>query len=484
MHIVLWDTRQLDASKDFAGGMGVGMYPGHGGIRGKLIRRFYTRDHRPTALVFAHLAAGFRRLGHRVEYVEDRPPAKADLYLFCPSLATLALERQVVADLLKREPAAQVLVIGLAASVVPNAFDDLPVTVVKGEAEQLCWKLDEVLARPGTIVNLGVIEDLDSLPLPDWSSFGPSRFRIGYDFSQFPTALIQSSRGCSFKCNYCPYIIVENAVRRRDPEGVIEEIQRDVYNWGFRSFKFRDPLFGINRDDVYRLADLLGRLHRPIQFSIETRIELVPPEVLRVLRRVGLTSITVGLETLDNATLKRYHRAPVTGDRQAEFVDTCRTLGIRTVAGFMIGFPDDTEESIRNVLDYAQQVNPTFANFNIVTPYPGTQFFDEIKERIADFDFSQYTVYTPVLKYTNLSAQQVRDLHAKCFNRFYFRWKWLRDNATVLWPWLTRLGVGGRAPQAEAETAHPAVPEPAGMRGALERRGLRSDRPHQLRREG
>ncbi|MHC4181615.1 MAG: hypothetical protein ACYSWU_29330, partial [Planctomycetota bacterium] len=66
MQVVLWDTRKLDASKDFAGGFGVGQYPGRGGLRGKIIRHFYTRDRRPVALLFAHLAAIFGRLGHRV----------------------------------------------------------------------------------------------------------------------------------------------------------------------------------------------------------------------------------------------------------------------------------------------------------------------------------------------------------------------------------------------------------------------------------
>ena len=65
------------------------------------------------------------------------------------------------------------LVVGTTASVMPEAFEGLGVTVVKGEAEQLLWRLDEVLARPGAVVQLGVLEDLDRLPLPDWSPFRP-----------------------------------------------------------------------------------------------------------------------------------------------------------------------------------------------------------------------------------------------------------------------------------------------------------------------
>ena len=94
MHVVLWNTRKLDASKDFAGGMGIGVYPGYGGWRGRLIRHLYRRDRRPVALLFAHLAAIFQKLGHEVEYAEDRPAPDADLYVFCPALITLALERK------------------------------------------------------------------------------------------------------------------------------------------------------------------------------------------------------------------------------------------------------------------------------------------------------------------------------------------------------------------------------------------------------
>ncbi len=479
MRVVLWDTRKLDASKDFAGGFGVGQYPGHGGVRGRIIRHFYTRDRRPVALSFAYLAAIFRRLGHEVQYAEDRLVRGADLYVFSPSLITLHLERQAIAKVVEQNPGARVLVTGLAASVMPEAFDGLNVTVIKGEAEQLLWKLDEVLAHPDATVQLGTIENLDSLPLPDWSPFGPRRFRIGYDFWKFPTALVQLSRGCTFKCNYCPYIILENATRFRDPEAVVEEIRHGMHKWGFRSFKFRDPLFGLNRKHVFRLAELLDRLPQKIQFSIETRIDLMRPEVLRVLKRVGLTSITVGIETPDEQTLRRYHRAVIKDDRQRDFVALCRNMGIRTVAGFMIGFPDDTEESIRGVLRYAKSVNPTFANFNIVTPYPGTEFFEQVRDRIATFDFRNYTVYTPVMKYTNLTAEQVQQLHAKCFTRFYFRWKYLRDNARLLWPRLSALGPApAQVTVSDVEEGHGTPPPPAGGLEILQGKKLRSDGPH------
>ncbi|MBN2293460.1 MAG: B12-binding domain-containing radical SAM protein [Pirellulales bacterium] len=482
MQIVLWDTRKMGVSKDFAGGMGVGRYPVRSGIRDRLIRHFYDRDRRPVALLYAHLAAIFRQLGHEVRYFEDAIPGDADVYVFNPSLITLQIELEAIAQARHKNPSATVLVVGLVASVMPEAFEELGVTVVKGEAEQLLWTLDEVLDRPGVVVNLGTIEDLDSIPLPDWSLFGPSRFRIGYDFWKFPTVFIQHSRGCSFKCNYCPYIVLENNTRFRNPEAVVDEIRHDMQQWGFRSFKFRDPLFGLDRKQVYRLAELIGRLPRRIQFSIETRIDLMRPEILRVLKRVGLTSITVGIESPDESTLEQYRRAAINSDRQRDFVSLCRSMGIRTVAGFLIGFPEDTVSSVRSVLNYAKLVGPTYANFNVVTPYPGTEFFEQIKDKITDFDYSHYDVYTPVLKYNNMSTKRMAELHGKCFRQYYFDWSYLATNAHLLWPILQRFRIGrAQSTGAESDVAHSGPPKPktpSGLELFMQKKGLRKDGPH------
>ncbi len=442
MKIVLWDTRQLDVSKDFAGGYGVGQYASGGGVRGRVVRWFYKRDHRPAALTFAYLAGIFRKLGHEVLFSEDRIAGDGDVYVFNPSLITLNLERDAIREVAQTQPSSKILIVGILATTLPAAFADLPVTLVQGEPEQLLFKLDEVLNHKSGPVAVGSIQDLDALPFPDWDLFAPRKFRIGYDFTQFPTGLIQQSRGCTFTCNYCPYIVIENKTRFRSPESVVDEIARGIKEYGFRSFKFRDPLFGLDRKRVIRLAELIGKLPRKVQFSIESRIDLLKPETLEVLKAVGLTSITVGIETPNETTLKHYKRAPIHDDKQRLFIETCRRLGVRTVAGFMIGFPEDTTQSIKAVLRYAKTANPTFANFNIVTPYPGTEFYNQVVQDIADFDYTKYNVYTPVMKYQHLTPKEVSAWHARCFTKYYFRWDWLKAHAHLLWPSTKWLGFG------------------------------------------
>ena len=177
----------------------------------------------------------------------------------------------------------------------------------------------------------------------------------------------------------------------------------------------------------------------------------------------------MGIETPSEETLRRYHRAPIRDDRQRDFILLCRSLGIRTVAGFMIGFPDDTEESILAVLRYAKALSPTFANFNIVTPYPGTEFYETIKSQIATFDTTEYTVYTPVLKYRNLTSERVAELHAQCFTSYYFRSRWLLASAPVLWPALRKLGLGKLEVPEQTPHVHSGPPKPHGPLHVIER---------------
>ena len=463
MHIVLWDTRQGGAFKDFAGGFGVGQFRGTD-WRTRLIASFYRRDFRAPPLAYGYLAAGLKRLGHSVSYALEETPA-ADLYIFNPALMTLPYELTVIERLNRTMPSTLILVCGQVASTMPDSFSGLNCQVLKGEPEQILPKFDEILSSNSGRQDIGTVGNLDDLPFPDWSIFPYQKFAVRYDFWKFPTAYVQSSRGCTLSCSYCPYIILENKVRARAPERVAEEIRLDMEQYGFRSFKFRDPLFGAKRKHAEQVAEQIGKLPRKIQFSVESRIELLNRDLLKTLRDVGLTSVTVGIETPSRETLVKYHRAPIKDDKQREFVGMCRDLGIRVVSGFMIGFPEDTRQTIRAVLRYAKQVDPFAANFNVCTPYPGTGWMTEIEDRVANRDWSRYDVYTPNLKYDHLTAEEVSRLHQKCFRQYYFRWKYLRENWQFLLPRthavLSALGVAG----ANRDEAGPSK-EPADTRAA------------------
>ena len=116
-------------------------------------------------------------------------------------------------------------------------------------------------------------------------------------------------------------------------------------------------------------------------------------------------------------------------------------------------------------LAVCQLVEPDFANFNLVTPYPGTPFYEQVRDQIASFDFSRYDVYSPVLRYEHLSADDVSRLQARAFAKFYFRPQWLAANAALVWPrmrpmkrLLTTFGVSHGVRPSSGGASHTAEP--------------------------
>jgi len=200
--------------------------------------------------------------------------------------------------------------------------------------------------------------------------------RVSYEpFGDSPRLWSRPAGAVRLSCNYCPYIVVENAVRARRPEKVVTKSPRAWPGMAFDRSSFRDPLFGLDRSRTLELAARLARLKRPVQFSIESRLDLLREDTLRALRSAGLTSITFGIETPDEATLRRYRRAPVRDDRQRDFIELCRRLAIRTVAGFMIGFPGRHRRADRIGAALRAGAEPHFANFKRRDSLPGHGVF-------------------------------------------------------------------------------------------------------------
>ncbi len=104
-----------------------------------------------------------------------------------------------------------------------------------------------------------------------------------------------------------------------------------------------------------------------------------------------------------------------------EIVNYCDKLGIRVTAFYLLGLPGDTEESIKNTVDYAKRLNTHVAQFFIHTPFPGTEYFEKVKHRLIEKDWEKFDCYTPVFRHENLSAQDLLRLKEWAFVSYYYR---------------------------------------------------------------
>ena len=99
----------------------------------------------------------------------------------------------------------------------------------------------------------------------------------------------------------------------------------------------------------------------------------------------------------------------------------CWQLGISTTAFYVIGFLQDTEESIEQLIQFAVDLDSTYANFKILTPYPGTPQFKQLKPLVNETDWQKFDGYTLNFNHPVLTPRRARLMLGMCYSRFFLR---------------------------------------------------------------
>ena len=421
MKIALVDIKKDGDNKDFNGGFGTTFQIGKSipsrvlsFLRGKL-------ENLPT-LSYVYIAGICKKYNHSVKYYLNEIPDSADLILIHVSLIRYNEEINFIKKM-KQKGLNNIGVYGPIASVKPEFFKDADF-VLKGEPEQAIINIFEMNKVPKGVIESKPIEDLDSLPYPDWSCFPVEDYSLSPAISKKPTLWVHASRGCPYKCSYCPYLVF-GKYRARKPEKVIEELKYLKEKYNIKGFFFRDPTFSINHERIKKLAELMIKEELNLEWGCETRLDLLDISLLNLLYKAGLRAIKVGVESVDHDLLKKYKRLPPEINHQEKIINFCKKIGIRVIAFYIIGIPTDTKETIKNTINYSRRLNTSFANFTICTPIPGTDFYEEIKEKISDNNFNHYDNFHVVFKHDNLTSKEILDFQEKAITGYYFRLKYI-----------------------------------------------------------
>jgi radical SAM superfamily enzyme YgiQ (UPF0313 family) len=279
-----------------------------------------------------------------------------------------------------------------------------------------CWRNGQVLHNEDG----SRIEDLDALPYPARHLLPNALYRMP-DMEQ-PFTTIQSSRGCPVNCSYCGYTLSQGLRwRGRSAENVVDEIADAHEKYGVKSIVFRDPLFSFKMDRVAEICSLLLDRRIPVKWQCETAIRYLEEGLLFQMGRAGCVSVSLGVESVDPELQKKYSRGKLKSMEHAiAVVRACRKAGIRTRIFFMLGFPEDTRETIRATADFARRLDPDSVQFTAVTPYPGTKLHDELEAQ-CEFRFEDLVGYKPVGVCRNLTNEELEYEIKRAFRRFYLR---------------------------------------------------------------
>lgn len=434
MKVVLLQTRSKKKgflNKDVSGGMGTVSNFGNS-VVARLLTLLKREAITYPVLTMGYLAGILRQRDNEVMVVSDTlPPKETDLVIIYSSIVDYKNEIEH-ARKIKEQSSAKVCVVGPFATVKPDLYLPHVDFVIKGESEVFFMNFNPNSPLPEGIVEAGLLENLDTLPFPDWRVFPLDSFKYKpyFIFSKgkrfFP---IISSRGCPFSCAYyCPYPILGGRKwRDRSPNNVVAEIEFLVRELRAYFLLFRDPIFTINKERVSLIAREIIRRKIDIHYVCETHLNCLDEALIDLLYDSGLRAIKVGIESANKAVLINAMRKPIDTEHQERILKYCDKKKIAVTVFYILGLPDDTEQSILETIEYSKKLNTVGAQFTINTPYPGTDFFEDMNKEglITDYDFENYDIHTPVFQHKNLTNDELIKLKEKAYNTYYLRLKWI-----------------------------------------------------------
>lgn len=235
----------------------------------------------------------------------------------------------------------------------------------------------------GKAVSTANVNDaqLDTLPEIDWDLIDVRKC-----FRQFPHCkrmlYMYTSRGCPFKCTYCYNTMFYNSQHRKRPlRYVLKEIKYLEEKYGLDGVNFSDELLILTDDEIEEIRDFRAKNNLRFFWGAETRADTYRDiEKLRKMYEAGCRWLMLGIETGSPAIRERIQK-PMDYDLIRRFVDMCTEVGITTFGSFIIGFPDETPEQLRETVSFAQSLNVDAFLFNYYIVIPKTPMGNEV---IAD----------------------------------------------------------------------------------------------------
>ena len=285
-----------------------------------------------------------------------------------------------------------------------------------------------------SLINNGiapVIKDIDNLPMPERKKFWgiPEEERKNVDVSY-----INTIRGCPYKCTYCasPFHWDRKTTRLRSPESVIEEmIHLKEHYWHATKFDysasanisekdslkiedntlvyFVDDVFTVNKKRVKKLLRMMIDKKLDMRWKCEARADHLDDEICELMAEAGCERVKIGFESGSDRILSQVKKLE-TRDEMLEGAAMLRKAGVPFSGYFMAGFPGETDEDVRQTIDFAKRVEADYYSLSVLAPYYGTELYDQLMENGHAIDQQPWEYFfhqSPKLMVNNKISQKV-----------------------------------------------------------------------------
>lgn len=234
-------------------------------------------------------------------------------------------------------------------------------------------------------------------------------------------AVVSSSRGCRSHCSFCSQrLFWQESWRAVSPAKFVDELQMLRERYGVDVVMLADEIPSLDNERWKRILDLLIERNLGTTLLLETRVDdiLRDAGLLPTYRRAGVEHIYVGVESVNQATLDLFKKEAQT-DQGRRAIELINRHDIISETSFVMGMPDETEESMERTIELAKFYDPDMAFFLAITPWPYADLYREVRDHIAVTDYRKYNLVEPIVKPRAMSLDTVRHYLTKGFRDFY-----------------------------------------------------------------
>ncbi|MEM1024731.1 MAG: magnesium-protoporphyrin IX monomethyl ester anaerobic oxidative cyclase [Myxococcota bacterium] len=333
-------------------------------------------------------------------------------------------------QVLTEEPAIDLIVRGEGEEILINlvqAIDAGELDERKASIKGLAFRDGErIMATPAH----PPIKKLDALAA-DWSILEWDRYK--YTPLGVRVAIPNFARGCPFTCSFCSQWKFWRTYRARTPKNFVDEIEALVRDHDVGFFILADEEPTINRKAFIALCKELVERDLGVKWGINTRVTdiLRDEDMLPLYREAGLVHVSLGTEASAQLNLERF-RKETTVAQNKKAIQLLRKNGIVAEAQFIVGLENETPETLEDTFQWAMDWECDMANWIMYTPWPFSDLFEDLADRVEVRDYARYNFVTPIMKPDAMSRTQLLKGVLNNYKRFYmqrtlFSYPWLKD---------------------------------------------------------
>jgi radical SAM superfamily enzyme YgiQ (UPF0313 family) len=207
-------------------------------------------------------------------------------------------------------------------------------------------------------------------------------------------ALMETARGCPFKCNFCSvWKFHESTFREKSPARVVEEL-RDITA---PNIFITDDIFWMNVKRGEEMAKQIKAAGIKKYFTVQTRTDIICkfPHLIEMWKDCGNLAIFLGLESVTDEGLKAVNKKN-TADNNVRAINILKDLGVGFTPNFIVDPAWDRDDFTR-LRDWIEKMGAYNAGFSILTPLPGTDLWDHDKKRVTTQQWEMYDIVHSVL---------------------------------------------------------------------------------------